>query len=121
MTQQGNANILDDAAAMARADSEGMLGRIAELPGQVSEGWHISRELELPCAAPRSVAILGMGAITKQPVPDEDKGVAFRDTLYLSFSFDHRVIDGAAAGRFFQRVQDGANTLTEEILCGKAV
>lgn len=66
------------------------------------------------------VAILGMGAITKQPVPDEEKGVAFRDTLYLSFSFDHRVIDGAAAGRFFKEVQDGANALTEEILCGDA-
>ena len=67
------------------------------------------------------VAILGMGAITKQPVPDEDKGVAFRDTLYLSFSFDHRVIDGAAAGRFFKEVQDGANALTEAVLCGTAV
>jgi 2-oxoglutarate dehydrogenase E2 component (dihydrolipoamide succinyltransferase) len=66
------------------------------------------------------VAILGMGAITKQPVPDEEKCVAFRDTLYLSFSFDHRVIDGAAAGRFFKELQDGANALTEEILCGGA-
>jgi len=61
MTLQGSANILDDVAAMGRADSEGMLGRIAELPGQVLEGWHISRELELPWDAPRSVAILGMG------------------------------------------------------------
>ena len=58
-----------------------------------------------------------MGAITKQPVPDDKNGVAFRDTLYLSFSFDHRVIDGAAAGRFFKEVQDGVNALTEEILC----
>ncbi|MCP4451495.1 MAG: 2-oxo acid dehydrogenase subunit E2 [Planctomycetes bacterium] len=64
------------------------------------------------------VAILGMGAITKQPVPDEAKGVAFRDVLYLSFSFDHRVIDGAAAGRFFKELQDGADALTAEILCG---
>jgi 2-oxoglutarate dehydrogenase E2 component (dihydrolipoamide succinyltransferase) len=64
------------------------------------------------------VAILGMGAITKQPVPDEAKGVAFRDVLYLSFSFDHRVIDGAAAGRFFKELQDGVNALTAETLCG---
>jgi len=61
------------------------------------------------------VAILGMGAITKQPVPDGE-GVAFRDTLYLSFSFDHRVIDGAAAGRFFKGIQDGVNALTAEEL-----
>jgi len=63
------------------------------------------------------VAILGMGAITKQPVPADD-GFTFRDTLYLSFSFDHRVIDGAAAGRFFKGVQDDVNSLTAEILCG---
>ncbi len=67
------------------------------------------------------VAILGMGAITKQPVPDEETGVAFRDTLYLSFSFDHRVIDGAAAGRFFKELQDSANALTEETLCSAAI
>lgn len=63
------------------------------------------------------VAILGMGAITKQPVP-KGKSFKFRDTLYLSFSFDHRVIDGAAAGRFFKGVQDGVNSLTAEVLCG---
>ncbi|MCF7973014.1 MAG: 2-oxo acid dehydrogenase subunit E2 [Phycisphaerae bacterium] len=66
------------------------------------------------------VAILGMGAITKQPVPDDDKGVVFRDVLYLSFSFDHRVIDGAAAGRFFKELQDGVNNLTADVLCGNA-
>jgi len=63
------------------------------------------------------VAILGMGAITKQPVP-ADEGVAFRDTLYLSFSFDHRVIDGAAGGRFFKEVQDAVNALTADVLSG---
>ena len=65
------------------------------------------------------VAILGMGAITKQPVP-AGKGISFRDTLYLSFSFDHRVIDGAAAGGFLQGVQKGVDALTKEILCGTA-
>ncbi len=61
MTLQGGASILDDVAAMGRADSEGMLGHIAGLPGQVTEGWRISRELELPWDRPRSVALLGMG------------------------------------------------------------
>ena len=62
MTLQGGASILDDLAAMGRADTEGMLGHIAGLAEQVAEGWRISRELELPGAAPRSVAVLGMGA-----------------------------------------------------------
>ncbi|NQU41146.1 MAG: 2-oxo acid dehydrogenase subunit E2 [Lentisphaerae bacterium] len=61
------------------------------------------------------VAILGMGAITKQPVPDGDS-FRFADTLYLSLSFDHRVIDGAMAGRFFQGMQEGVLALTAEDL-----
>jgi 2-oxoglutarate dehydrogenase E2 component (dihydrolipoamide succinyltransferase) len=56
------------------------------------------------------VAILGMGAITKQPVPDGDS-FRFADTLYLSLSFDHRVIDGAMAGRFFLGMQEGVLAL----------
>jgi len=59
------------------------------------------------------VAILGMGAITKQPVPDGDS-FRFADTLYLSLSFDHRVIDGAMAGRFFLGMQEGVSKLTAE-------
>jgi glucose/mannose-6-phosphate isomerase len=62
MTQQPlPANILDDSAAMERADSGDMLGRVAEFADQVADGWRISRELELPWEAPASVAILGMG------------------------------------------------------------
>ena len=38
MTLQGGANILDDQAAMARADSAGMLGLVAGLSEQVAEG-----------------------------------------------------------------------------------
>jgi glucose/mannose-6-phosphate isomerase len=54
-------NILDDAAAMGRADPEDMLGRVAGFAEQVAEGWRISRGLELPWEPPRAVAILGMG------------------------------------------------------------
>jgi glucose/mannose-6-phosphate isomerase len=61
MTLPDGANILDDAAAMSRADSQDMLGRVAGLADQVVEGWRISRQLELPWDRPRSVALLGMG------------------------------------------------------------
>jgi glucose/mannose-6-phosphate isomerase len=54
-------NILDDAAAMGRADAGDMLGKLAGFADQVAEGWRISRGLELPWEPPRSVAILGMG------------------------------------------------------------
>jgi glucose/mannose-6-phosphate isomerase len=62
MTEQSfDPNILDDVAAMGRADTEDMLGLVAGFSDQIVEGWRISRALELPWDAPRSVAILGMG------------------------------------------------------------
>jgi glucose/mannose-6-phosphate isomerase len=61
MTLQAGANSLDDLDAIARADSEDMLGHVAHLPQQVADGWRIARALELPWAIPRSVALLGMG------------------------------------------------------------
>lgn len=61
------------------------------------------------------VAILGMGAIVKVPTVVDDK-VAIGDRLYLSFSFDHRVIDGAMGGRFLNAIQTRTEALTEEDL-----
>ncbi len=46
-------NILDDPAAMARADTQDMLGFVARFADQVGEGWRISRELTLPWGPPR--------------------------------------------------------------------
>lgn len=46
-------------------------------------------------------AILGLGAIRREAVPDGDQIVA-RDQLPLSLTFDHRVADGAPAARFLQ-------------------
>ncbi|MDA4133237.1 MAG: 2-oxo acid dehydrogenase subunit E2, partial [Thaumarchaeota archaeon] len=45
------------------------------------------------------VAILGIHKITKRPVV-RDGRIEARDMMYLSLSFDHRVIDGAYAARF---------------------
>jgi len=51
------------------------------------------------------VAILGVHKITKRPVIRDGK-IEARDMMYLSFSFDHRVIDGAYAARFVNKVID---------------
>lgn len=45
-------------------------------------------------------AILGVHAIKKRPVVMPDDTVAARQMLYLSLSFDHRIIDGAEAAQF---------------------
>lgn len=46
------------------------------------------------------VAILGAGRVYKQPVFDDHGRVRPSDRIYLSLSFDHRVIDGAVGGAF---------------------
>ncbi len=61
------------------------------------------------------VAILGIGAIVKVPAVVEGQ-IAVRDRLYLSFSFDHRVIDGAMGGRFLNAIQTRTESLTEREL-----
>jgi 2-oxoglutarate dehydrogenase E2 component (dihydrolipoamide succinyltransferase) len=53
------------------------------------------------------VAILGVGAIKKRPMAlttEEGDFVVIRPMLYLTLSFDHRLIDGALGGQFVMRV-----------------
>jgi len=45
------------------------------------------------------VAILGVGVIKKRPVVVDD-AIAIRPIMYLSLSYDHRLVDGADAARF---------------------
>jgi len=47
-------------------------------------------------------AILGLGAIRKEPVFLDDGKVVAQLQLALSLTFDHRIVDGAPAARFLQ-------------------
>jgi pyruvate dehydrogenase E2 component (dihydrolipoamide acetyltransferase) len=49
------------------------------------------------------VAILGIGSISLKPIMKEDK-IQFIHHISLSFTFDHRAIDGAPAARFLQEL-----------------
>jgi 2-oxoglutarate dehydrogenase E2 component (dihydrolipoamide succinyltransferase) len=55
------------------------------------------------------VAILGTGAVRKVPAvietPEGDV-IAIRHVMILSLSYDHRVIDGALAGKFLNKIKD---------------
>ncbi|MCG8372112.1 MAG: 2-oxoglutarate dehydrogenase, E2 component, dihydrolipoamide succinyltransferase [Balneolales bacterium] len=54
------------------------------------------------------VAILGTGAIVKRPVVIETSAgdvIGIRHMMYLSMSYDHRIIDGAHGGAFVNRVK----------------
>jgi len=55
------------------------------------------------------VAILALGIIKKRAeVIETDKGdeIAIRSMMYLSLSFDHRVVDGYLGGSFLRRIAD---------------
>ena len=55
------------------------------------------------------VAILGVGAIVRRPVAVSDASlgeiVAIRDMVYISLSYDHRLVDGADAARFLASIK----------------
>jgi len=55
------------------------------------------------------VAIMAMGAIRKKPaVLETEYGdvIAVRQMMFLSLSYDHRVVDGSLGGSFLRRVAD---------------
>jgi pyruvate dehydrogenase E2 component (dihydrolipoamide acetyltransferase) len=65
--------------------------------------------LDTPIINQPQVAILGTGALVKRPVVISDPGlgevIAIRDMMYLSLSYDHRLVDGADAARFLSTLK----------------
>jgi 2-oxoisovalerate dehydrogenase E2 component (dihydrolipoyl transacylase) len=52
------------------------------------------------------VGILGIGKVVKRPVYDLHGNLHPADMIYLSFSFDHRIVDGAVGAAFGNAVID---------------
>ncbi len=71
---------------------------------------------DTPILVPPQAAMLGTGAIVKRPrvVVDEggNESIGVRSICYLPLTYDHRLIDGADAGRFVttikRRLEEGA-------------
>jgi pyruvate dehydrogenase E2 component (dihydrolipoamide acetyltransferase) len=65
--------------------------------------------MDTPIINQPQVAILGTGALVKRPtvITDAKLGevIAIRDMMYLSMSYDHRLVDGAEAARFLSMVK----------------
>jgi 2-oxoglutarate dehydrogenase E2 component (dihydrolipoamide succinyltransferase) len=61
------------------------------------------------------VAILGVGAVEKTPVVIDD-AIAIRSIAYLALTFDHRLIDGALADQFCQKIKSVLENWSEQIL-----
>jgi len=69
----------------------------------------------LPVINQPNVAILGLGAVQKRPVVIDD-AIAIRSMVYLTLSYDHRVVDGAIAHQFLHKVKSLLEDWTENIL-----
>ncbi|WP_156756370.1 2-oxoglutarate dehydrogenase, E2 component, dihydrolipoamide succinyltransferase [Actinokineospora pegani] len=111
----GLANRITDLAERTRSNKvtpDELFGATFNLTNLGSQGalWD-TPIIQLP-----QVAILGVGLVVKRPVVvvDEsgDDTIAIRSMVYLALTYDHRLIDGADAGRFLStvkhRLEEGA-------------
>src|SRR5690625_2789683 len=111
----GLARAIADIAARARSSDL----RPDELSGGTFTITNIGSQgalMDTPILVPPQAAMLGTGAIVKRPrVIVDDSGnesIGVRSVCYLPLTYDHRLIDGADAGRFLttvkHRLEEGA-------------
>jgi 2-oxoglutarate dehydrogenase E2 component (dihydrolipoamide succinyltransferase) len=62
------------------------------------------------------VAILGCGSVVKEPVVLDNDAIAIRHMMYLALTFDHRLIDGALADQFCQKVKQVLENWSDQVL-----
>ncbi len=62
------------------------------------------------------VAILGVGAVEKVPAVVDGDAIAIRSQAHLALTFDHRLIDGALADQFCQKVKSILENWSANIL-----
>ncbi|MCD7100502.1 2-oxoglutarate dehydrogenase, E2 component, dihydrolipoamide succinyltransferase [Pseudoclavibacter sp. 13-3] len=116
------APVVHDAGTQSLADLAKSIAEVAERsrvgslkPDDVSGGTFTITNtgsrgslLDTPIFSLPQSAILGTGAVTKQPrvlTVDGQDVIAIRSVAYLSLSYDHRIIDGADAARFLGEVK----------------
>jgi len=104
----GLAKVVNDLAKRARENKL----KPDELAGgtfTVSNVGSFGNVMGTPIIMQPQVAILALGAVQKKPaVIDTPYGdaIAVRHKMFLSHSYDHRVVDGALGGSFVRRVAD---------------
>lgn len=101
------------AALSEKARTKGL--SMAEMSGgsiTLTSLGHIGGTSFTPIVNAPEVAILGVSRARPVPVPAEDGGIAWRQMLPLSLSYDHRVINGADAARFVRFIADQLDSET---------
>jgi 2-oxoglutarate dehydrogenase E2 component (dihydrolipoamide succinyltransferase) len=62
------------------------------------------------------VGIMGMGAVEKVPAVVDGDAIAIRSQAYLALTFDHRLVDGALADQFCQKVKKVLENWDQNVL-----
>lgn len=94
---------LIEAARSRRLKAEDMQGGCFTLSNLGSFGI----EAFTPIINYPETAVLGLGAIIREPAVLEDGQLGIRAQIMLSLTFDHRIVDGAPAARFLQALREG--------------
>ncbi len=111
--------ILRDAGRMDMAEIENAIAGLAQkaresrlvpddLKGgtfSITNGGIFGSLLSTPILNPPQSAILGMHAIQKRPVAEDDR-VVIHPMMYLALSYDHRIVDGREAVQFLATVKE---------------
>lgn len=71
----------------------------------ITNGGVFGSLMSTPILNPPQSAILGMHAIKKRPVVEND-AIVIRPMMYLALTYDHRLIDGRDAVQFLVAVKD---------------
>jgi pyruvate dehydrogenase E2 component (dihydrolipoamide acetyltransferase) len=93
-------NLLADKARSGKLSPEEITGSTFSVTNIGSIGALFS----FPIINVPDAAILGIHSIHKRPVVDPTDQIVVRQMMYLSLSFDHRLVDGAEAARFCKEV-----------------
>lgn len=104
----GLAKVVNDLAKRAR-DNKLKADELAGGTFTVSNVGSFGNVMGTPIIVQPQVAIMALGAVQKKPaVIDTPYGdaIAIRHKMFLSHSYDHRVVDGALGGSFVRRVAD---------------
>jgi pyruvate dehydrogenase E2 component (dihydrolipoamide acetyltransferase) len=110
----GLARSLNDLAERARAKKL-KPEEVAESTFSITNPGTFGGLFGLPVINQPNVAILGLGTIEKRPVVIDD-AIAIRSMVYLTLSYDHRVVDGAVAHQFMGKIKHTLENWTESIL-----
>src|ERR1700693_6172497 len=110
----GIARAMNDLAERARAKKL-KPDEVAESTFSITNPGVFGGLFGLPVINQPNVAILGLGTIEKRPVVIDD-AIAIRSMVYLTLSYDHRVVDGAVAHQFMAHIKHTLENWTESIM-----